>query len=461
VVRRRVLVITTDPLTVGMPGPAIRAWHLAEVLAGRHRVILASSVACDRTHPSMDVRYADAAGIDALAADTDVIVGPGSVVRRYPAIAASTTPLVIDLYGPAHLENLEPDGFSTEEEHAATVRHLTAVVTEDLVRGDFFLCASVRQRDFWFGSLAVAGRINPATYADDPRLERLIAVVPFGLSATPPTRRGPGLRQRISGIGPDDPVLVWGGGVYNWFDPASMVRAVALAAKTIPTLRLVFLGMRNPNPNIPEMGVATEVRALADDLGVAGVNVFFNDGWVPYDQRADYLLDADIGVSTHLDHIETRFSFRTRVLDYLWAGLPTILTDGDVLAELVGVTGAGVTVPPADVDAIAAAIQQVLADPPAPEVIAELAERFHWDRVAAPLVAFCDNPRRAPDHGESTESGRPWDPSVPVSEDAGRTASAAVPPAAAPSPGRVPAARVARGVAQRLRAGWDRRPPPS
>jgi glycosyltransferase involved in cell wall biosynthesis len=456
VVSRRVLVITTDPLTERMPGPAIRAWHLAEVLAHQHRVTVASSVACDRTHPAMDVRYADDAAMEALAAETDVIVGPGSVVRRYPGLAGSRTPLVIDMYGPAHLENLEPDGHSSPAEHAETVRHLTAVVTEDLVRGDFFLCASDRQRDFWLGSLAVAGRINPATYADDPRLERLIAVVPFGLSATPPTRRGPGLRQLISGIGPDDPVLVWGGGVYNWFDPASLVRAVALTAQTIPNLRLVFLGMHNPNPNIPEMGVATEVRALAGDLGVAGIHVFFNDGWVPYDQRADYLLDADIGVSTHLDHIETRFSFRTRVLDYLWAGLPTILTEGDVLADLVRSTGAGVTVPPANVAAIAAAIQQVLAEPPSPTVIAELAERFHWDRVAAPLLAFCADPRPAPDRADGTEGNEP-SPSSADTENREPEGSPASRPARANRRARFQPTRLARGVARRLRTERDRR----
>ena len=54
--------------------------------------------------------------------------------------------------------------------------------------------------------------------------------------------------------------------------------------------------------------------------------------WVPYDERADFLLDADLGVSTHLEHIETAYSFRTRVLDYWWAGLPVVATDGDTFA---------------------------------------------------------------------------------------------------------------------------------
>ena len=68
--------------------------------------------------------------------------------------------------------------------------------------------------------------------------------------------------------------------------------------------------------------MAVAARELADRLGLTGTHVFFNEGWVAYDDRQNYLLDADIGVSTHLDHVETAFSFRTRVLDYLWASLP-------------------------------------------------------------------------------------------------------------------------------------------
>jgi hypothetical protein len=42
-----------------------------------------------------------------------------------------------------------------------------------------------------------------------------------------------------------------------------------------------------------------------------------------------------VGVSTHRDHLETRLSFRTRMLDYIWAGLPIVCTDGDHFASLV------------------------------------------------------------------------------------------------------------------------------
>ena len=38
---------------------------------------------------------------------------------------------------------------------------------------------------------------------------------------------------------------------------------------------------KHPNPNIPTMKMADETRNLADELGLTGEPVFFNDAWVP------------------------------------------------------------------------------------------------------------------------------------------------------------------------------------
>jgi hypothetical protein len=75
------------------------------------------------------------------------------------------------------------------------------------------------------------------------------------------------------------------------------------------------------------MQMAWDSRRLADKLGLTDKFIFFNEAWVDYEDRANYLLDADVGVSTHFLHVETTFSFRTRTLDYLWAGLPIVATE--------------------------------------------------------------------------------------------------------------------------------------
>jgi glycosyltransferase involved in cell wall biosynthesis len=214
------------------------------------------------------------------------------------------------------------------------------------------------------------------------------------------------LRQRFAGIGPGDRVVIWGGGVYDWFDPLSLVRAVDRVRVTVPDIRVVFLGMRNPNPGIAEMGVAVALRQLSADLGLTGSHVFFNEEWVPYDERGAYLLDADVAVSTHLDHVETRFSFRTRVLDYLWAGRPMVLTSGDALSDLVAHEGLGVTVPAGDVDSLADALARLLTEGLPDADFGAVAARFRWPIVAGPLVAWCAEPHRAPDRPLLDRVGR-------------------------------------------------------
>ncbi len=239
--------------------------------------------------------------------------------------------------------------------------------------------------------------MNPATYDDDPMLRRLIDVVPFGLPSQPPVAAGPVLRRHFPAIGADDPVVVWGGGVYDWFDPVSLVRAVDRARSVIPGLRLVFLGMNNPNPDIAEMARASELRAVSEELGLTGSTVFFNEAWVPYHAWGSYLLDADIAVSIHLDTVETRFSFRTRVLDYLWARRPMILTGGDALGDLVAARRLGVTVAPGDVDGIVEGLIHLLGQTPTAADFGPTIEQFQWPAVAEPLRRWIDGARRAPD----------------------------------------------------------------
>ena len=129
--------------------------------------------------------------------------------------------------------------------------------------------------------------------------------------------------------------------------------------------------------------------------------MFFNEDWVDYDDRHNYLLESDIGVSTHLDHVETAFSFRTRILDYLWASLPVVATAGDSFAELIEHHGLGIIVPPDDVEALEEALYALLSDGARSDACRAAAEQcveeFRWSNVLAPLLTFCRAPRRAPD----------------------------------------------------------------
>jgi glycosyltransferase involved in cell wall biosynthesis len=251
------------------------------------------------------------------------------------------------------------------------------------------VCASERQRDYWLGWLEALGRINPRTHGADPALRGLIDVVPFGVPAEPPLARRAGPRRELR-LAEGDVLLLWGGGVYDWFDPVTVVRAV----ERVPHAHLVFMSAAHPSPWLPPS------RALAEARDAAGDRVRFHESWVEYEDRAAWLLDADVGVSAHLEHVEARFAFRTRVLDYLWAGLPVLCTEGDSLAEEISAEGIGTALAPGDVDGWAAAIER-MADPATRAACGgramELAERLSWGRAAEPLLRWCADPRPAAD----------------------------------------------------------------
>ena len=396
------MVATADTLTERMAGPAIRAWRIACELARDHEVRLISIARADITHDDFEIAYVpQGRQLAALVDWCDVFVFQGWVMAGQACFDRLDRIFVIDLYDPMHLEQLEQGREVDEDGRWRDVTNATAVLNHQLARGDFFLCASDKQRDLWMGHLASLGRVNPATYDADPGLDSLIDVVPFGISDDPPVRTGSAIKGVMEGVGTDDTVILWGGGVYNWFDPLTLIRAIDQLRVRRPDVRLVFLGMRHPNPLIPEMRMAVAARALSDELGLTGTHVIFNEEWVAYDDRQNFLLDADIGVSTHLHHVETDYSYRTRILDYLWASLPIVSTTGDSLAELIEHRGLGLTVPPGDVDALADALFRLLDDADLArscrDQIVEVVPELRWGKVLEPVVAFCRDPHPAPD----------------------------------------------------------------
>jgi len=400
--RRHIAVVTGDPLSAKMAGPAIRAWEIASALAEEHEVQLLTTLSCDVTHPRFKARSISGfKELKELEQWADVIIFQGGFLEVNPWLKKSRKTLVVDIYDPFHLEQLEQGRELGERDRHFAVMNSVHTLNEQLRRGDFFLCASDKQRDFWLGQLAGVGRLNPLTYDDDESMRSLITVVPFGVADAPPVRTRPAIKGVVPGIGVDDTVILWGGGVYDWFDPLTLLRAIDIVRTKRADVRLFFLGLVHPNPDVPEMRMAGATRALAADLGLTGKHVFFNEDWVSYADRGNYLLDSDIGVSTHREHIETAFSFRTRILDYFWAGLPVVATRGDALAEVIETDGLGVTVEPEDVEALADALLRLLDDTAFADRcrgnIADAARRYQWASVLRPLIEFCRDPRRAPD----------------------------------------------------------------
>lgn len=399
--RRRIAVISTDTFASRMAGPAIRAFHIADQLAYEHDVKLVSTTKCTIDNDRFECLTVPFGQLEKVVKWAEVIIFQGFVMHHAPWIADTDKIIVVDIYDPMHLEQLEQ--FRTDDLTVRTQRiaATTDVLTKQLKRGDFFMCASEQQRHLWLGHLASVGRINPLNYEYDSSMRSLITICPFGLASSPATRTRAALRGVVPGIEQGDKVIIWAGGVYNWFDPLTLIRAVDVLRERHDNVRLFFLGMSHPNPDVPAMQMAYEAQQLSERLGLTGKYVFFNSEWVAYDDRQNYLLDADLGVSTHFEHVETTFSFRTRMLDYLWAGLPIVATGGDAFGELIQAQNLGLTVPEQDVEALVDALERSLYDhdfaTECAQNVAALRTDFTWEKTLAPLMEFCRSAQRAPD----------------------------------------------------------------
>ena len=400
----KLLIISHDTVGQYMAGPGIRYYHIARELAryvDTTLAIPAESPAAAPEHAFPLVRYTrgDWATLAPHVQRATILLFPSDTANEFPALATSNAYLIVDGYDPLMAEWLALSGHIVPAESMAAWNQRLIQLARQYMVGDLFICASERQRDWWLGLLEANGRINPATFQADPSLRNLIDVVPYGLSASLPQPTRPVIKGVWPGIQTTDKVLLWGGGLWPWLDPLTAIRAVAKIRETRPDVKLIFPGTKHPNPRMD--GMPTQNAAamqLAESLGLRDQGVFFGD-WVAYADWANVLLESDVALTLHYATLETRLAFRSRVLEYIWAGLPVVATRGDATSELLTHYQLGLEVADGDVDGVAQAIQQLLDQPPALyQARVEAARRaLTWERAVAPLIAFCQAPWHAAD----------------------------------------------------------------
>ncbi len=404
---RHVLLICNDTIGQNMAGPGIRYWEFARVLSHYFTVTLAIPPSVEQesipeTAFPVNIQLCqNDEAVYSLTRQADSVVTVGDVLSVHPRLLTIDKPLVLDSYIPSLLETLHVyAGAGPEYKNLFYNERARNAHNTQLRMADFILCASEKQRDYWLGLLTALGRINPYTYTDDETLRRLIDVVPFGLPREKAVHSQPVLKGVYKDIKPDDYVLIWSGGIWEWLDAPTLIRAMPLVIQKQPNVKLFFMGTKRPNRSPGKMFAVDEAMALSKELGLYDRHIFFND-WVAYNERQNYLLEADLGVSLHLDHIEHRFSFRTRFLDHLWTGLPLLATSGDVMSSELVRLKLGRTVSAGDVEGVAQAIVEMLADPDLRQRylsnLNQVTAQYQWETVVKPLVQFCANPYFAPD----------------------------------------------------------------
>ena len=401
---QKILIISHDVIGSRMAGPGIRYYHIARVLSKSFDVLLAVPQATAPDLPPTSFRTVTYQrnlwdSLAPLTSQAGAIILNGYSLVDFPQLSSLEIPLVIDGYDPHLAEWLQMTQFMPKEQEAgweAVIEKLSLQYRA----GDFFICASERQRDWWLGLLEANGRINPWTVQEDASMRHLVDVVAYGVLEAPPVKSRTVIRNLWPEIRPADKIILWGGGLWLWLDPLTAIRAISQIWGHRQDVRLVFPGTRHPNPGMSQMPTHLEAaRALSKELGLLDKVVFFGD-WLPYQDWPDVLLESDVALSlSACDSLETRLAFRSRVFDYIWAGLPWISTPLDATSDLLTQYELGALVNLQDVSGLANAMEAILSRPRSEYQAAFQKARtaFTWENVTRPLVNFCNQPHLAPD----------------------------------------------------------------
>lgn len=132
------------------------------------------------------------------------------------------------------------------------------------------------------------------------------------------------------------PYFLWGGGLWPWLDYETFLDA----------LRRYRTAGGSGTVVIP-VGISEFSDFQTDLLDRIQADPVLRDAcvllrrWLPREAWESVLQGALAGLSCQPDSEETRFAFRTRILDYLRVGLPVLSTEGDALGEFAAEKNAG------------------------------------------------------------------------------------------------------------------------
>ncbi len=288
--------------------------------------------------------------------------------------------LILDAYVPIYVEVSARESKDIDFEYrqyADDIQRFNLV----LRRGDYFLCANEAQKTFYTGVLASLGIINPRSYREDR-----IIIAPFGIHDIPAeATENPYAKL---GIKPSDFTVMWFGGLYPWFRIEELLDAMQELSKH-PDFKFVIVGGKNPfNPNPDFFRQYDKAYAFAEKHKLLGKSIFFVD-WVDFDKRINWFKHADIVISLNQPGEENGFSWRTRVMDFVWGELAILTNGGDPLSEDLLKEQAALKVNTLDAKEIEAILQKVHGDKKILTTIKKkiiaLKPNYFWQNITKPI----------------------------------------------------------------------------
>jgi glycosyltransferase involved in cell wall biosynthesis len=123
---------------------------------------------------------------------------------------------------------------------------------------------------------------------------------------------------------PDKPILLYCGTITDHYRLDVAVKALAIASKSIPGLRLRIAGEGNR---------LSDVRRVASELSIAHRVEFL--GTVNAERVPALMAAADIGISSHQAGVFGALYFSNKILEYISQGLPVVCSRTETLVRYI------------------------------------------------------------------------------------------------------------------------------
>ncbi len=307
-------IVSPEAIGDAMSGIGIRMVEMGKVLSSHFEVILFVPKGSKQIKVPFPLNGYKKEAISEFLKEMDVAILQGEPAN-YLLSQNFKGYSIIDLYDPYCIEALSYDEKANEFAHSS--------LSFQLKKGNFFLCANKFQRMFYLGGLYLSKRIDPELFKRDPDFKTLIDIVPYGVPSEEPSFE--------KGYFPYNEPIIFFGSFYDWYD-VDFLKAFLLELLKKREFHLIITKHLRPD--------TTPQKKFLEFYNWAEENKFLNKyihiiDWIPYNERTKAYFSSSFAISFYPPSLETELSFRTRVLDFLYGGLPVLALKGSGLEELI------------------------------------------------------------------------------------------------------------------------------
>jgi glycosyltransferase involved in cell wall biosynthesis len=378
-------ILAGDRMDAIVLGPMVRYREMAKAaVAAGYRVRLCLDSCSVELPTGVEFRKLSRRTISEIAPGDRVLarISLGPAVLH--ALFASGLEFDVDFYSISATEALEADD-GMPRWRLFQGRRRTALRYLALVRHSRRILVSIPEHQAFLGGLFFS-RGDAGSCRIASTLPEHSFLAPMGVPVDPvpsdlPNPYPESIRHR--------PIFLWGGGIWAWFDVESLLQSFRILQEGGRDPVLFFLCGTNPSGLTSQDAPVRNALSRAAELGLLGRNVHFLEKGASPSELPGYLAHCTAGIMANPERLESVCSWRTRLLDLLWARKPVVVSGYDPLSSAMVRNGQGVAVPSGDAEALARAIADFA---PTTRPSDTLADSLRWPRVFAPWLESVRGP---------------------------------------------------------------------